>query len=135
MKGLLPDNDVQLQVEILIHIFESETWRDIWRNLNLPFLSFEILGLPRNASDVVLWRECQKRDVVLITANRNDDGPESLEATIRELNQANNLPVFTLANPKRIQQDRAYAERVAERFLEYLLEIDMVRGTGRLYLP
>src|SRR5712692_2682632 len=35
MKGLLADNDVQRQVEILLHIFESEAWREIWRNLNL----------------------------------------------------------------------------------------------------
>lgn len=30
---------------------------------------------------------------------------------------------------------RAYAERVVIKALEYLLEIDNVRGAGRLYLP
>ena len=135
MKGLLADNDVQRQVEILRHIFESEAWREIWRNLNLPLLSFETLGLPRSASDADLWRGCQKHEVILITANRNEDGPESLETTIREFNNFESLPVFTLANPKRLLHDRAYADRIAERLLEYLLEIDKVRGTGRLYLP
>ena len=135
VKGLLADNDVRRQVEVLLHIFETEAWREVWRHLNIQLLSFEILGIPRSASDADLWRQCQNREVILITANRNDDGPESLESTIRAFNKANNLPVFTLANPKRLLDDRDYAERVAERLLEYLLEIDTIRGTGRLYIP
>ncbi|HWG45363.1 MAG TPA: hypothetical protein VN688_21550 [Gemmataceae bacterium] len=35
----------------------------------------------------------------------------------------------------RINHSRAYAERVVERLLEYLIDIDNYRGTGRLYLP
>jgi hypothetical protein len=135
MTGILADNDVQRHVEILIHILENPTWREIWRSTNLSLLSFEDLGLVRNASDAVLWQKCQEQQVILITANRNEDGPDSLQATIRAFNQPDNLPVFTLADPKRIQRNRGYAERVAERLLEYLLEIDEVKGTGRLYLP
>jgi len=135
MTGILADNDVQRQVEILIHILESETWREIWRSLALSVLTFEDLALPRNASDALLWQTCQLRQVILVTANRNDEGPESLEATIRQFNQPNHLPVFTLADPKRIRRDRAYADQVSERLLEYLLEIERIRGVGRLYLP
>jgi len=135
MTGILADNDVQRQVEILFHILEGDSWREIWRSLNLSVLTFEDLGLARNASDATLWQTCQQHQVILITANRNDDGPDSLEATIRDSNQPEHLPVFTLADPKRIQKSRAYAERAAERLLEYLLEIDAVKGTGRLYLP
>jgi hypothetical protein len=43
--------------------------------------------------------------------------------------------VFTLADAERLMSDRAYAERVAEALLEYLVKIDSLRGTGRLYLP
>jgi len=135
VKGVLADNDVQRQVEVLLHIFETEAWQDVWRHLNIQLLSFEILGILRSASDLELWRECQNHEVILITANRNDEGPESLESTIREFNKPNNLPVFTLANPKRVLHDRDYVELVAERLLQYLLEIERIRGTGRLYIP
>jgi hypothetical protein len=43
--------------------------------------------------------------------------------------------VLTLANPKRILIDKAYARRTAERILEYLIDIDQYRGTGRLFVP
>jgi hypothetical protein len=70
-----------------------------------------------------------------VTANRNADGPDSLEATLRTQNTATSLPVFTIADAKRVLRSREYAERVALRLLDYLLDIDRVRGAGRLYLP
>jgi hypothetical protein len=73
--------------------------------------------------------------VILITNNRNSDSPDSLEATIRRYNTAHSLPVFTIADLDKFRMNRSYAERVLERLLEYLLEIEGVRGTGRLFLP
>ena len=35
----------------------------------------------------------------------------------------------------RVLRDRAYAEKVAVRLLDYLMRIDEVRGAGRLYVP
>jgi hypothetical protein len=32
-------------------------------------------------------------------------------------------------------RSRTYADRVVAQLLDYLLDIDRVRGTGRLYLP
>jgi uncharacterized protein with von Willebrand factor type A (vWA) domain len=58
-----------------------------------------------------------------------------LEAVIQNENQPDSLPVKTIADATRILQDRLYAERVAERLLEYLMRIDEVRGTGRIYVP
>jgi hypothetical protein len=77
----------------------------------------------------------QQRDIVLLTANRNDEGPESLEAAIRTLNDASSLPVLTIADPESVLTSRDYAERVAIQVLEYLLELDHFRGVGRLYVP
>ena len=62
--------------------------------------SFERLGLPYNTSDRDLWQLCQQREIVLLTANRNDEGPNSLEATIRTLNAPSSLPVLTIADPE-----------------------------------
>ena len=54
---------------------------------------------------------------------------------IRVENQPDSLPVVTLADPRRITRDRLYAQTVAERLLDYLMRIDEVRGTGRIYVP
>ena len=68
-------------------------------------------------------------------SNRNNDSPESLEATIRKYNTANSLPIFTIADLDNLRKSRSYAERVLERLYEYLLDIENLRGTGRLFLP
>jgi hypothetical protein len=135
MRAILGDVNVQGHVGILVHILESATWREIWAGLNLSVLTFADLGLERDATDDVIWQTCQREQAVLITANRNDDGPTSLEATLRSHNTATSLPVLTVADVERVRQSRNYAERVVESLLEYLLDIDSYRGTGRLYLP
>ncbi len=71
----------------------------------------------------------------MITGNRNDDGADSLEATIRNENQTDSLPVITVANADRVLQDRRCTEEVAESILDYLMRIDEVRGAGRIYVP
>ena len=56
-------------------------------------------------------------------------------SAIREHNPPKSLPVLTLADGERIRHEKAYAERVADRLLQYAFDIDKYRGTGRLYLP
>jgi hypothetical protein len=58
-----------------------------------------------------------------------------LEAVIQRENQADSLPVITIADSGRVLSDRLYAERVAERLLDYLMRIDEIRGAGRIYVP
>ena len=116
-------------------VWLSDTWRELWTGLELSVVSFPALGLSYNAPDTLIWRTCQREELVLITGNRNDEGAESLEATIRNENQPDSLPVITIADQDRVLQDRLYAERVAESLLDYLLRIDEVRGAGRLYVP
>ena len=45
------------------------------------------------------------------------------------------LPVFTIADMNEFRTNNSYVERVVEALYDYLLRIDDVRGTGRLYLP
>src|SRR5262249_14704691 len=113
----------------------SDTWHDLWNALGLSVETFPTLGLPDDAPDALIWRTCQREQIVLITGNRNKRGPDSLEATIRNENQPDSLPVVTIADPDRVVQDRLYAEKVAERLLEKLIAIDDFRGTGRIYVP
>jgi hypothetical protein len=78
---------------------------------------------------------CQQRQVILITANRNEDGPDSLETTIRDSSTSVSLPVFTLANVDRIRLSSAYAEQVAEQLIDRMMNLESVRGAGRIWLP
>lgn len=135
MLGILADNNDEGHVNLLLQIVQSSPYRDVWTEMAVVIHSFESLEVARDAPDSDLWKTCQYHDVVLITANRNKLGDVSLEATIQQYNLSRSLPVFTLANPERILRDRNYAEIVALQMLERLLDIDMYRGTGRIYLP
>lgn len=135
MKGILPDVDVIGQCIALVRILNSPTWRTIWEELDPIVATFEDVGLATNAQDVVVWRSCQTWQLVLVTGNRNLHADHSLEATIRAYADRSSLPVITLADEKRILRDRDYAELVAERMLDHLLNIDDYRGVGRLYVP
>jgi hypothetical protein len=135
MRGILADINVEGILTSLHFIWLSEPWRELWFSLDLSIEDFKTQGLPFDASDRVVWRTSQERTLVLITANRNADGPDSLELVIRDENQPDSLPVITLANPRRVLRERAYAEKAAERVLDYLTRIEQFRGAGRLYAP
>jgi hypothetical protein len=135
VRAILGDVNIQAHVQFLVGVWESDAWREVWHSLGLRLITDRDLDLPLDVSDVILWQRCQQEEVVLLTANRNADGPDSLEATLRRQNTPKSLPVFTLADAEHLRRSREYADRVAERLLGYLLDIDNYRGTGRLYLP
>jgi hypothetical protein len=80
----------------LLGRLESAYWRDLWLSLNLSVHTFQDLGLPRDVSDAVVWHTCQQQEVVLVTGNRNRDGPDSLEATIQKENTPHTACRFSL---------------------------------------
>jgi hypothetical protein len=135
MPGIMSDNDIQGQFTELVRLLQSQEWSEIWKGLGMSIETFDTLGLAPNASDRDVWQRCQLHQVLLITGNRNQEGPDSLETTIRTLNQSDSLPVFTLADATRFQHSRAYADRVVARLLDYLMYLENYRGAGRLYLP
>lgn len=95
----------------------------------------EDLGLTHRTKDHIIWRLCQERGFYLLTANRNNDGDDSLEATIRREGTISSLPVLTLADPNGTLSSPAYLDAVANSLLDYLLYQEPFRGTGRLFLP
>jgi len=135
MKGIVADADVVGQVERIVAVVQGKVWGDIWHELGLRYFIFEQLDLDSDSSDAEVWDKCQAAEVVLITGNRNADDPDSLEATIEARNEPSALPVFTLADAERVLNDSEYVELIAESLLDYIMYIDNVRGTGRLYLP
>jgi hypothetical protein len=135
VRGILADVNIEGHVRRLLQLLQEEPRREFWTYLNLLTPVFADLGLLPTDSDLVVWRRCQLEQLVLITTNRNQTGPDSLEAVIRTLNRPDSLPVVTLANPQRFRTNRQYAVRVADRLLDYLFDIDSHRGAGRLYVP
>jgi hypothetical protein len=135
VKGILADINIQGHVELLQQVWESDAWRELWTALALPVYTFPDVGLHRKATDEVVWQLCQHRELVLVTANRNDAAPDSLESTIRRYNTPTCLPVFTLADVDHLRLNKVYAGRVAVRLLEFFFDIEQYRGTGRMYVP
>ena len=135
VNGILADANCEGHLALLLRLFQQYWRQEVWEFLRLAQVSFADLGLLPGASDREVWEVCQREQVVLVTANRNHAGPESLESTIQQQNTPQSLPVFTLANDQRVLRDRQYAETVADRLIEALFDIDSYRGTGRIYLP
>ena len=135
MKGILADINVIGPVSSLVRQMQTPEWIDIWISLNIELKHFDEVGLSEDSEDLEIWQACQSEQLVLVTDNRNRDREDSLEAAIREHNQADCLPVFTISSMSRFKTSREFAEKVLEDFFDYLLRIDEVRGTGRLYLP
>lgn len=134
-RGLLADADCEGQFQILLGLLRHDTRRELWESLALIVVTFSDLALQSDATDQAVWNACQQHELVLITANRNAEHAESLQATIETFGTPDSLPVLTLADPQRILRDRDYAERVADRLLEYPFDYDRFLGTGRLFLP
>jgi predicted nuclease of predicted toxin-antitoxin system len=135
VKGILADINVIGPVASLVRQMQTPEWIDLWISLNIEFKQFSDVGLSADSADLEIWQTCQAEELVLVTDNRNRDSEDSLEAAIREHNQPNCLPVFTISNISRFQTSREFAQKVLEDFFDYLLRIDEVRDTGRLYLP
>ncbi len=72
--------------------------------------------------------------MLLMTANRNMDDASSLEAAIRELNQADSLPVLTIARPKWLMNE-GYREDCAYRVAEIVVGLETLLGSGRQFIP
>jgi hypothetical protein len=114
---------------------QTAYWRDLWDYLEIRQRSFEDVGLSPADTDRHVWQVCQSQGIYLLTNNRNDDGPGSLTAAIRDGNTDDSLPVFTISDADQVFPSQNYADRVVESLFDHLLRIDTLRGTGRLFLP
>jgi len=132
---LLVDVNLDGHAELLEMRLGTDLWRELRDHLDIRFLHFDQAGLDRTTKDESIWRWCQQTGCYLLTANRNLEADDSLEATIRREGTPQSVPVLTLADPGRMLQSVDYLDRVAESLLAYLLEAEAIRGAGRLYLP
>jgi hypothetical protein len=135
MIRIMCDQDVLGLAQAVLARCRRAAWKPVWDELEIEVFTFADLLLDVDSTDAAIWTACQKNQVVLLTGNRNADGPDSLEMTIRKHNAPDSLPVLTFADLKRLKHDPAYQEQVAEHLLEKLIDLDALRGTGRIYLP
>ena len=64
----------------------AEGWSDL---SPMELVMFSDIGLSDNINDRVLWRFAQAQKMILLTANRNMEGDDSLEQTIHNENTLN----------------------------------------------
>jgi hypothetical protein len=114
---------------------QTREWRDLVTALDVTMRTFAEEGIDPASKDDVVWRYCQAQRHCFLTSNRNENSPDSLEATIRREGTPTSLPVFTLPVPDRVYRNPDFLERVIEKILDYILSADNIRGVGRLYLP
>jgi len=128
---VLLDHHLKKQGILLWATMGGEGWLKL---LEIPMLTFRDVGLPINSSDRSVWRFAQEKHLILLTGNRNSEGEDSLEQTIRNENTPSSLPVVTIGMVSRMEE-RAYREQCAERPVEIVLNIENYLGIGRIYIP
>jgi len=100
----------------------------------IRFVGFEEVGLLENSSDRLVWQAAQANQMIILTANRNMKGDDSLEQVIREENTLQSFPIVTIGNKEKLDE-QIYRERCANRLVEILFDIDNYMGVGRVYIP
>jgi hypothetical protein len=106
-------------------------WLDI---VPIRILTFQDVKLPADADDRRVWQFAQANQMLLITANRNSKGSDSLEAVMREENSPTSLPIVTISVADRINE-YDYRERCVERLVEIVIDLQDYLGAGRLFIP
>lgn len=109
----------------------AEGWLEL---LPIRFFTFKDVGLSMDSSDRIVWHFAQTNQMILITANRNMKGSDSLEQMIREANMPNSLPILTIGNPDRFDES-VYRQRCATRLIEILFDLENYKGAGRIFIP
>jgi len=122
---VLADHNLEGQADLLKSVLASAGWIEL---AVLRIVTFAELSLPFETPDR------KERGMVLLTANRNKDGADSLEQAILELNQPASYPVVTIANLDRLLETD-YRVRCATKLAEVCMEIERFLGTGRIYIP
>jgi hypothetical protein len=137
MHGLLADVNVQGHLPYLRRLMEGLGLLELLTELGISLAIFPDLGLDRGTDDRTLWRFCQENGWVLFTDNRNHEDEDSLNATIQDSWREGHLPVLTLANKGRFENNETYATRVAQDVAELLVVafLDEIRDRPRIFVP
>lgn len=131
MIRVLIDHNIEGQADRLWKSLVKSGWAE---TAEIGFVYFAEVGLSDDSSDRVIWRFMQAHQMFLLTANRNDDGDDSLARAIRDENTATALPAITFGNANRVKEQK-YCQRCVNQLLEIVLYPEKYLGTGRQYIP
>lgn len=131
MITILSDHDIEGQALLLWGAVAATGWIDI---LPVRLVRFGEIGLPFDSTDRQVWRFAQAHHMILLTNNRNMEGADSLEQTMRDEGTVESVPVITIARLDKMSE-RIYREACAERLLEIIVYLDDYMGVGRLFIP
>ena len=131
MITVLLDNDISGHQAL----FTGTVYSTGWAEYHLVHFNTLIeAGLTNDALDRDIWRYCQSHSFLLLTANRNQDDPDSLEQTLRDENREDALPVVTISDPQRLIEP-VYRERCIHALIGIILDLNNYLGSARLFIP
>jgi hypothetical protein len=130
--NFLIDYNLQKYAAILLGKIANEGWLDL---IAIRFIFFSDVNLPTDSDDRSVWRLSQSSRMILLTANWNMKGEDSLEQVLREENTSDSLPIVTIANLDRFSKEPNYRSRCADRIIDIVLNIEDYMGSGRIYIP
>ena len=131
MISIMLDNDIAGHRDLFEGTLRSAGWDEYGF---VEFITMDQAGIASDALDSEVWRFCQQRGLLLLTANRNLDDESSLEQTLRENNTPESLPIITVSAPQRIVEPE-YRERCIHALIGIALDLDNYLGAARLYIP
>ena len=127
----LIDHNLIGELDLLTGALHATGWLLL---IEIQLITFSDANLPYDLDDRSLWRFAQERGMILLTENRNMDGPDSLEETMRRECEATSLPVLTISSRRRLG-DANYRRRCAEKLIEIVIDLERYRGVSRIYIP
>ncbi|GIK73173.1 MAG TPA: ACP S-malonyltransferase [Chloroflexi bacterium] len=129
--AILVDHNLEGHATLLWGTLLAQGWLDLYP---LRIVRFSDVGLARNSTDREVWMFVQASRMLLLTANRNMAGEDSLEQVLRTENHADALPVITVSDSDRLFEFH-YRELCAERLMEIVLYLPNYLGAARLFIP
>jgi len=130
--NFLIDHNLERYAVILLGKIASDGWLDL---ISIRFTTFKEIDLSTDSNDRIVWRLAQENRMILLSANRNMKGEDSLEQVLREDNTPDSLPIVTIGNLDRFSSEPSYRSRCADRIIEILLDIENYMGVGRIFIP
>ena len=127
----LVDYNLDGYAPVFLGISTKNGWFEL---LPIRFVTLKEAGLSMDTSDRILWRFAQSNQMIILTANRNMKGKDSLEKVIREENTTISFPVVTIGDLDRLDEFD-YRERCVDRMIEIVLDSENYKGVGRLFIP
>lgn len=128
---LLVDYNLDGYAAVLLGILTKRGWLEL---LPIQFFTFKEVGLSMDSSDRTVWNYAQANQMLILTANRNMKGEDSLEQVMREQNTSTSFPILTISDLVRMDESE-YRERCIDRLVEIVLELENYMGAGRLFIP